>query len=65
MDFDQIMKEITSGLTGDNKADMTYLQEQMEKYKDHEMGKEIIRACGRIMYQLMPEEAKVELAKAM
>lgn len=65
MDFDQIMKEITSGLTGDNKADMAYLQEQMEKYKDHEMGKEIIRACGRIMYQLMPEEAKAELAKAM
>ncbi len=48
--FDSIMRGITSGLTGNSKVDLAYLQEQMEKYKDHEMSKEILRACGRIMY---------------
>lgn len=61
-DFEEIMKEITSGLTGDPKQDMSYLQEQMEKYKDHEYGKEIIRACGRLLYKAMPDDMKEEIA---
>ena len=61
MDFDKIMHEITSGLTGNGEKDMKYLMEQMEKYKDHEMGKEIIRACGRLVYQCVPEEKKAEI----
>ena len=35
--FDDIMHEITSGLTGDAKTDLAYLKEQCEAYKDHEM----------------------------
>jgi tetratricopeptide (TPR) repeat protein len=62
-DFDAIMKEITSGLSGDSQTDLSYLREQMEKYKDHEMSKEIIRACGRLMYELIPDDKKEELAK--
>lgn len=62
-DFDSIMREITGGLSGDAKVDMAYLQDQMEKYKEHEMGKEIIRACGRLMYELIPDDKKEELAK--
>lgn len=62
-DFDSIMREITGGMSGDSKADMAYLQDQMEKYKDHEMRKEIIRACGRLMYELIPDDKKEELAK--
>jgi Tfp pilus assembly pilus retraction ATPase PilT len=62
-DFDAIMKEITGGLSGDSQTDMSYLREQMEKYKDHEMSKEIIRACGRLMYELIPDDKKEELAK--
>ena len=46
-DFDIIMNEITSGLTGDPQADMKYLDEQSLKYKDHPMNTEILRACGR------------------
>lgn len=61
-DFEEIMKEITGGLTGDPKQDMSYLQEQMEKYKDHEYGKEIIRACGRLLYKAMPDDMKEEIA---
>ena len=33
MDFNKIMQEITSGLTGNYEQDITYLKEQMEKYK--------------------------------
>jgi len=64
-DFDTIMKDITGGLSGNPKKDIAYLKEQMEKYKDHEYGKEILRACGRIMYEVIPDEMKTELANAL
>ena len=64
-DFEAIMKEITGGLTGDPQADMQYLQEQGDKYKDHEYGKEILRACGRLMYELIPDDKKEELNKVL
>lgn len=64
-DFDSIMREITRGLTGDPKADIEYLQAQGEKYKDHEYGKEILRACGRLMFEVMPEDKKEALNKAI
>lgn len=65
MSYDEIMKNITHGLSGNYETDREYLQEQMEKYKDHELGKEIIRACGRILYEILPEDKKEELAKVM
>lgn len=58
MTYDEIMQSITYGLTGDFETDQIYLKEQMEKYKDHELGKEIIRACARIMYQIIPDDKK-------
>ncbi len=64
-DFETIMKGITGGLTGDPESDLKYLDKQVKKYKDHEYGKEIARACGRLMYQLIPEEKKAELKKAI
>lgn len=51
-DFDSIMREITSGLTGDPNKDIPYLDEKCKEYKDHEYGKEIVRACGRLMYEV-------------
>jgi len=65
IEFDSIMKEITSGLTGDAKADLAYIMEQGEKYRSHKYAKEITRACGRIMYSLLPEDKKEELAAAI
>ena len=62
-EFDQIMHEITSGLTGDSKADLAYLNEKCEAYKDHKLGKEIIRACARMMYNMIPDDKKAELEK--
>lgn len=63
--FEAIMREISQGLTGNPEADMKYLQEQGDKYKDHEYGKEILRACGRMMYELIPDEKKAELNKIL
>ena len=64
MDFNKIMQEITAGLTGDNAQDIAYLKAQMEKYKDHEYGREIIRACGRLLYEKLPDELKNKVNQA-
>lgn len=65
MSYNEIMNNITHGLSGNFETDREYLQEKMDKYKDHELGKEIIRACGRILYEILPEDKKEELAKVM
>ncbi len=65
MEFDQIMREITHGLTGDGEKDIQYLKEQMEKYKDHDMAKEILRACGRLLFKCIPEDKKAELSRVI
>lgn len=64
-DFEAIMKSITGGLVEDPETNIKYLHEQCEKYKDHEYGKEIVRACGRLMYEIIPEDKKAELDKAV
>ena len=63
--FDEIIKEINAGLTGDYKTDLKYLEEKSREYKDHEMGREIVRACGQIMFDILPEDKKAELSKAL
>ena len=63
--FDEIMREITSGLTGDANEDIKYLREQGDRYKDHPMNKEILRACGRLMAQLIPEDKREELNRLL
>jgi len=63
-EFDDIMNEITKGLTGDIQTDFNYLQDQMERYKNHKYGQEVIRACGRLVYELIPEDKKKEFDDA-
>ena len=63
MKYETVMKKITDGLTGDPQKDIPYLMEQTKKYKDHEMGTEILRACGRLMSQCVPEDTKEEVTK--
>ena len=65
MDFDAVMTEIASGLTDDPEKDIKYLMEQCEKYKDHEMNTEILRAIGRLIAQRIPEEKMKEFDKAL
>ena len=64
-DFDTIMRQITSGLTGDTDKDLSYLKSMCEKYKNHEMAQEILRACGRLIYNAIPEDKKQEMNKAI
>lgn len=63
MKYDEIMKSITSGLTGDKETDLSYIKEQMRKYKDHELATEILRACGRMMAELIPEDMQVKFSR--
>ena len=63
--FDRIMEHIRSGLTGQWDQDRAYLQGQMEAYKDHELSKEIIRSCGRLMYELTPDDLRAELDQVL
>ena len=65
MSFEEIMKDITAALTGNPDHDLQYLQEQSEKYKDSEYAKEILRACGRLMYDCIPEDKKEKLNDAL
>lgn len=65
MTYDEIMRKITGGLTGDADKDRVYLKAQMEKYKEHELATEIIRACGRLFYELIPDDKKNELGQVI
>ena len=65
MDFDQIMSEITAGLTGDEAKDIPYLEEQAERYKDSEYAMEVGRACGRLLFEIIPEEKREELDRLL
>lgn len=59
--FDEAMAEITMGLKGEPEHDLVYLKNQIVTYKDHPQSKEIGRACGRLMWQIMPDDKKAEL----
>jgi tetratricopeptide (TPR) repeat protein len=63
--FDQIMTEITSKLTGDPKVDVKYLMDQGEVYKNHNYSKEITRAIGRIIFEIVPDEIRDEFNKVV
>jgi tetratricopeptide (TPR) repeat protein len=64
-DFDSIMRHITSGFTGEANTDVKYLKDKMEEYKNHEYGKEIIRVCSRMMFEILPEKTRGELSRAI
>ena len=61
MSFQDTINEIFKGLSGDREADLKYLKEQMDKHKNDENATEIIRALGRKIFELLPNEAKTEL----
>ena len=64
-EFDRIMQQIRSGLTGDAKTDLPYLQAQCRQYAGHPQGAEILRACGRMIFEALPEKEKAAYAQAM
>jgi hypothetical protein len=63
--FTEIIKEIIMNLTGDREKDSKYLMEQIEKYRHHEYGVEILKAIRRIIYGVLPEEYKNEISNIL
>jgi tetratricopeptide (TPR) repeat protein len=60
MEYTDIIRDISSQLTGDSSKDMAILQAEAEKYRSHESSQEILRAIGRMMYQILPDDMKQE-----
>ena len=65
MTFEEIMMRISSGLTGNPNQDIPYLREQAEYYKNSAYSKEVLRACGRLIYQCLPDEKRDTLQSSM
>lgn len=63
--FDEIMKEITSGMTGDQRHDRAYLNEKMEEYQEHPFSERILKELGRLMFTVMPEEERAQFKETM
>jgi len=61
MDYYEILKTITDGLTGNWEKDLEYLNEQSEFYKTHELAPEILRGIGRLICDIMPPERMEEI----
>lgn len=62
--FEEIMAEIKSGLTEDTQHNIKHLNATAEKYKEHPLGAEIAKECGRIMFSLMSQEEQNEFNAA-
>lgn len=60
MNLEQILEEITQGLTGDAQADIAYLREQADTYSDHTDAADIKNACERMIMERLPEEQRRE-----
>lgn len=65
MEYSEIIDEIKSQLTGNDEEDRKYLLEQMEKYKEHKLSKEIIKECARMLYDLLPINTQARLSDAI
>ena len=63
--FDSIMQEITSNLSGDPAEDVPYLMRQAEAHKTGAFGKEIARACGRLIFSALPDDKKAQLNRTV
>lgn len=63
--FNEIMEEIQEGLSGDPKHDIPYLDKQCDKYREHEFNLEIVRACSRMIAEMLPETEKEKFKKAV
>lgn len=61
MTYEEIIKKIQAGLSGDKQQDQAYLKQQMEEYKDHRYNHEIVRECGRMLYDLLDDAQKKNL----
>lgn len=59
------MESITVDLNGEPQHDIALLKAACEKYKDALFGKEIVRACGRMMYEVPPENKRSDFERIL
>lgn len=60
-----ITSHIRSSLSGDYEADMKYLYECSEKYKNDEDSGDILRGIASIMYEILPDSEKEQVAEGL
>ena len=65
MTYEEIIKKIQAGLSGDKQQDQAYLKQQMEEYKDHRYNHEIVRECGRMLYDLLDDAQKEKFVRSI
>jgi tetratricopeptide (TPR) repeat protein len=61
--FSDIVHNVSSQLTGSQENDLKFLKNEVYKYSQHKYATEIIRAIGRMMYDVLPLDKKNELFK--
>jgi tetratricopeptide (TPR) repeat protein len=65
MDYEHIMQEIKSSLSGDVQTDLIYLQEQLSKYREHHLSEELAWGIGRLIFEVLPEDQKQLLGESL
>lgn len=65
MTYNEILKEIASGLTGDPEADTSYLKGKVALYQNHESAGEILPGIGKLMFEILPEEQKAGIVQSL
>lgn len=65
MSVDDIMKSITAGLTGDAQKDIQFLRDQIAFRSRQENGREIEQECNRLIFALLPDDAKDRFTSLM
>ena len=61
LDYHITVRVIMQQLTEDNEKNIAWLSKAMDRYKDHPRGREIIKACARKLYELLPEDQRKRL----
>ena len=65
LEYAIIMNIIHNGMVNEPDKDMAFLRRKMEQYKTHPLGREIIKECARMLYELLPEDQRDELSSAL
>ncbi len=65
IEYQIIVQGIMQRLTDDKQKNIAWLHTAMERYKDHPLGSEIIKACMRKLYELLPEDQREKLDQAI
>lgn len=63
--FDEVMREIRAGLTGEAEKDVAYMLEQIKAHVHHPLATEIVKECCRELYDMLDPAKRDELEKAL